>query len=187
MEGAESSEMGYIQGAGDDNEAWSCGLTPQLFWQYRPQLISVVEEELPELIRSVLRVEGAELKTNTAVLLVPMKNIYIGTLDVEPSEDVDGTIICSDQAVKPESEDFEKSGHVLQLRCGTGKLGSRALRAKMPLVPAFVSSLAVWSDSPKILITCSTGNDLSVGVALALVCLYFDDNCKIRLRRLAIW
>lgn len=138
-----------------------------------------MDEELPELIRKLLGVEGTEPKTNTPVLVVPMNNIYIGTLEVGQSEDFDGTIICSDQDVRPESKDFEKPGHVLRLRCGTGKLGSRALRAEMSLVPAFVSSLAVCSDSPKILVTCSTGNDLSVGVALALMCLYFDEDCKL--------
>lgn len=187
MEGGEAFENGYIQGAGDDNETWSCGLTPQLFWQYRQRLLSATEEGLPELIRSVLSVEGAEPKTNTAALVVPITPIYIGRLDVGPSEGFDGTIICNDRDIRPNCEVFEKPGHVLHLRCGTGKLGSRALRAEMPLVPPFVSSLAACFDSPRILITCSTGNDLSVGVALALICLYFDDDCKLRFLGLAMW
>lgn len=186
MEGGEASENGYIQGAGDDNEAWSCGLTPQLFWQSRQQLLSATEEGLPELIRSLLSVEWAEPKINTAVLLLPIKTIYIGTLDVGPSEGFDGTIICNDQDVRPKSEDSERPGHVLHLRCGTGKLGSRALRAELSLVPPFVFSLATRFHPPRILVTCSTGNDLSVGVALALICLYFDDDCKFCFLRLAM-
>ncbi len=183
VEGAEASENGYIQGAGDDNEAWSCGLTPHVYWQHQEQLMSTDEEELPGLIQKFLKVEGAKSESNAAVLVAPAKKIYIGMSNAGPQEEFDGIIICTNQATKKEPEGVETLGHVLRLHCGSGKLGSRALRAKMPHVRAFVSSLAARNDFAKILIGCPNGNDLSVGVALALLCLYCDDEGKHRLLR----
>ena len=31
----------YVQGAGDDEEAWSCGLTPAQFWLHSERLLSL--------------------------------------------------------------------------------------------------------------------------------------------------
>ncbi|PXF47116.1 tRNA A64-2'-O-ribosylphosphate transferase [Gracilariopsis chorda] len=31
----------YVQGAGDDEEAWCCGLTPSLFWYHHDRLLSI--------------------------------------------------------------------------------------------------------------------------------------------------
>ena len=179
--GAEASENGYIQGAGDDNEGWSCGLTPQVFWQYRLQLMNTVEEALPGLIGELLKTEGAKDKSNAIMLLAPTKNIYVGTSIEGQLKNFDGIIVCRDPVTNKISEGNDTPGHVLHLCCGIGKLGSRALRAKLPLVPAFVSALTAQNNSPKILITCSTGNDLSVGVALALLCLFFDGDGKLQL------
>ena len=173
------SGNGYIQGAGDDNEAWSCGLTPQVFWQHQQQLMSTGEEELPELIQDLLQRDAAEDESNAAVMVAPTNNIYIGTLNVGAPDTFDGLILCSDQVPSTTSQGPETSARMLCLNCGTGKLGSRALRAKMPLVRAFVSSLIDHNHCPKILVACPTGKDLSVGIALALLCLYFDDNCKL--------
>ena len=68
----------------------------------------------------------------------------------------------------------------LDILCGDGKLGSRALRSQLPRIPPFIASLADFGSTPKILFVCPTGKDLSVGIALAVLCLFFDDNCKLR-------
>ena len=182
VEGSEALENGYIQGAGDDNEAWSCGLTPELFWQHRQQLMSTAEEDLPEIISGLLVVREVKFSINLAVLLAPTKTIYIGTLGAGSLQGFDGVIICSDRLMSPDTEGVYNPGQVLNLLCGTGKLGSRALRKKLPDVPAFVSSIAVVArkGAPEILVTCPTGKDLSVGVALVLLCLYFDNDCKLQ-------
>ena len=36
---AESSQTRYIQGAGDDEETWACGLTPVLFWSHQDEIM----------------------------------------------------------------------------------------------------------------------------------------------------
>ncbi|POW07048.1 hypothetical protein PSTT_08531 [Puccinia striiformis] len=44
----------YIQGAGDDHEGWSRGLTPKLFWENRFQLLSANRSELECLIDQIV-------------------------------------------------------------------------------------------------------------------------------------
>ncbi|RKU43400.1 hypothetical protein DL546_002715 [Coniochaeta pulveracea] len=48
--GAEMSEGGYIQGAGDDTENWAHGLTAPIFWEHADELLQTAEGQLPELI-----------------------------------------------------------------------------------------------------------------------------------------
>ncbi|EME31541.1 Uncharacterized protein Gasu2_44120 [Galdieria sulphuraria] len=47
----------YIQGAGDDEESWSCGLFPELFWKHKEDLLSrdpmLLKEHITSLLESV--------------------------------------------------------------------------------------------------------------------------------------
>lgn len=76
-------------------------------------------------------------------------------------------------------EGVKVKANMLVLSCGIGKLGSRALRSQLPRVSPFIVSLDKHSTNPRILFTCSTGTDLSAGVALAVLCLYFNDSGKL--------
>ncbi|GJQ09683.1 hypothetical protein GpartN1_g1474.t1 [Galdieria partita] len=44
----------YIQGAGDDEESWSCGLFPELFWKHEEDVLSRDSVLLKEYIASLL-------------------------------------------------------------------------------------------------------------------------------------
>jgi tRNA A64-2'-O-ribosylphosphate transferase len=58
-----------------------------------------------------------------------------------------------------------------------GKLGSRDLRAQLSRLPPFIEGLPILEGNAcRILICDPTGKDLSVGVALAILCLYADEN-----------
>lgn len=178
VEGAEASENGYIQGAGDDSEAWSHGLTPDLFWKYKDRLLKTVEEDLQGIIEELL-VSGSSASTHDskAVRIGPT-NLYLGSLaSVQQTDGFDGMVICSDSptpCVVPNKENHDRP-KVLRLLCSSGKLGSRALRSQLPLITPFITSLSQVSGPPKILIACSTSTDLSVGIALAILCLTVDD------------
>ncbi|OQD80200.1 hypothetical protein PENANT_c038G01827 [Penicillium antarcticum] len=50
VHGAEMSEGGYIQGAGDDSEGWAHGLTPPVFWANHDLLKGTSEEDQPDVI-----------------------------------------------------------------------------------------------------------------------------------------
>ena len=182
MIGAEASENGYIQGAGDDSEGWSHGLTPTVFWKHKDQLLNTIEEDMPALIQYLIR-SCPDIGDNDAVRL-GSSSLYLGTIRNTSSPELyDGIIVCGNVSPSkpgPKPEDARKNGtRILHLFCGNGKLGSRALRWQLPLLLPFVRSLTIGDKQPKILMACSTGKDLSIGVALAVLCVFFDDDCML--------
>ena len=115
-----------------------------------------------------------------AALIRPTSTIFIANnlTDFTP---FDGIVMCSDASADTYTsmKDVKAKGNILVLSCGIGKLGSRALRSQLPRAPPFIASLSKRGTNPRILFTCSTGTDLSAGVALAVLCLYFDENGKL--------
>lgn len=183
--GAEMTDGGYIQGAGDDSEGWSKGLTPTLFWRHSEQLLSAVEEDIPDLVHGLISTGSDNGDPSGDAVKIGPTSLYIGTLSSTlQAEHYDGSIICDGIAPsKPDEDNKQHEGkRVLNLSCGEGKLGSRALRAQLPRIPPFIASLLPnLGPAPKILLSCPTGKDLSVGTALAVLCLFFhidNDNCN---------
>ena len=180
MIGTEASENGYIQGAGDDSEGWSHGLTPALYWKHQQQLLEAVEEDMLDMIqRLIIAYKCSNAECDDAVNIGPT-NLYVGiiTSAMQP-ELYDGMVICSDQP--PPTSDpgnkHRKRTKTLHLLCGDGKLGSRALRSQLSRILSFFNTLPSKDKPPKLLFACSTGKDLSVGVALTVLCMFFDDDC----------
>ena len=179
--GAEMTEGGYIQGAGDDSEGWSKGLTPTLFWRHSAQLLATSEEDVLDLVQDLITTDlDCNAASGDAVKIGPTR-LFIGTLS-NKFEHYDGVVICSGTGLfRPEEESKQDGGkRVLNLMCGDGKLGSRALRSQLPRIPPYIASLPNAGCAPKIIFLCATGKDLSIGVALAVLCLFFDDECKLR-------
>jgi tRNA A64-2'-O-ribosylphosphate transferase len=88
------------------------------------------------------------------------------------------TISCvSKSEVVSQEMTIHDSPQRLQLVCVTGKVGSRQLRHELPKLEQLIP---IMQSTSKILVTCQTGKDLAVGVALALLCRAFDDNGKVR-------
>lgn len=179
------TDGGYIQGAGDDSEGWSKGLTPTLFWRHSEQLLSAVEEDIPDLIHGLISTDSEYSASSSDAVKIGTTSLYIGTLSsTVEAEHYDGSIICDATLPSKPDEDNkqDKEKRVLKLSCGEGKLGSRALRAQLPRIPPFIASLLPnHGPAPKILLSCPTGKDLSVGTALAVLCLFFgtdDHNCN---------
>ncbi|KAH9966288.1 tRNA A64-2'-O-ribosylphosphate transferase [Russula compacta] len=51
----------YVQGSGDDHESWALGLTPQLFWRHRAELLACSRKELEAVVaRLVAAIREAE-------------------------------------------------------------------------------------------------------------------------------
>lgn len=184
--GAEMAEDGYIQGAGDDSEGWSHGLTPTLFWAHRDQLLAAVEEDMPDLVQELINTGQDHGIARSDAVKLARTSLYIGTLSSIAQAELfyDGIVICGRTALSQPDQEIkdEKQMRTLYLLCGDGKLGSRDLRSQLPRIPPFIASLADSGAPPKILFVCPTGKDLSVGIALAVLCLFFDDNCKLRQR-----
>lgn len=180
--GAEMTEDGYIQGAGDDSEGWSNGLTPSLFWKHREILLAANQEEILDLIQDLITTDQYSGAADSDPVKIGPTRLYIGTSsNARQAEQYDGIIVCGGNVpINPDHDIKDATKKViLHLPCGDGKLGSRALRSQFPRIPPFITSLSAYDLSPKILFMCPTGKDLSVGVLLVVLCLFFDDNCRL--------
>lgn len=174
MHGAEASEGGYIQGAGDDAEKWSHGLTPPMFWANRDLLVNTDESDLPDVIQELISKTDAHSNgdTKVGVPIHPSSNLFICQSrpnDLSIQGDNDLVIACND------SPDLSTAKR-LNLGCGSHKLGSRDLRSALDKVKAFTEKSLTANPAQSILVTCETGKDLSVGTLLTIICLFYDDN-----------
>ena len=178
----EGSDSDYIQGAADDHENWAQGLTPELFWAHKDELLGADDSMLSQIIVRILAQSGHENTLSSQTIRVA-ENLYVGNLsDILLGHDFDAIITCNDTPHPPITP---APGHnrpkTLHFRCPKGKLGSRALRTHLPQLPSFLASLpsSPTGKSPTILCACPTGEDLSVGVALSLLCLYLPEEMHI--------
>ncbi|KAH7355542.1 initiator tRNA phosphoribosyl transferase-domain-containing protein [Pyrenochaeta sp. MPI-SDFR-AT-0127] len=172
VHGAEISQAGYIQGAADDHEAWSHGLTPTLFWENKDLLMSTREEDIESVIARLI----TEEKSGDAIatLIKPTANMYVSSSENVDLNSFNVVISCTTTPLPSTNLKSAQIKHYFHLECQTGKLGSRDLRMKLPRLLDLCESLA--SPLPgKVLVCCPTGKDLSVGTALALLCLYVDE------------
>jgi tRNA A64-2'-O-ribosylphosphate transferase len=180
--GGELSEGGYIQGAGDDTENWAHGLTPSVFWSNRETLFSTPESDLPETIEALVKqavitgsVGGGALRLiePTSMLLVTQVSaIATGDRSIE-----DLTIVL--RSTITEETTWMTSATRLDVGLGPHKVGSRNLRAALPFVVDFIEKKAgQWGHQPtsgkRLIVACESGKDLAIGVALTLLCLFFD-------------
>ena len=177
---------GYIQGAGDDSEGWSHGFTPAAFWRNPTFFLSTSFDE--ECIPTILNYPSAsEAEPPPCFEATPTysssgtKTIFISNLEALGIMDVasfNAIITCDLQAVDTPLEALKpcQGPPVLHLDCKTGKLGSRTLRNQLPRIRPFIEKVAASAMQPRLLFACVSGQDLSVGVALATLCLYFTED-----------
>ncbi|KFY86445.1 hypothetical protein V500_07634 [Pseudogymnoascus sp. VKM F-4518 (FW-2643)] len=179
--GGEVSEGGYIQGSGDDTENWAYGLTPTVFWPNSELLLSTPESELPSLIAELV---SSFSNTNTSkpspTLLPPTSSLYVTSstsLAAQAAGDSDIIITICSEITAPES--WQKDKHELKIGIGSGKIGSRNLRSALPHIIDFVKrsllTASAETKSPRVVVACPNGKDLSIGVALAILCILYDD------------
>ncbi|KAJ0156985.1 Uncharacterized protein CTA2_12732, partial [Colletotrichum tanaceti] len=187
--GAEMSEAGYIQGAGDDTENWAMGLTADVFWENADALLSAPDADLPDAVARLV----AEKKRNaprgvTPKRVAPRILVCPLPLDDDDDDDNDGTarcVVALTQDVTPPGS-WVKSPNRMEVGLGKHKVASRNLRQALPDICSFVSRyLDAHQDAGgaagDVLFACETGKDLSIGSALAVYCWCFDQNGKRRL------
>lgn len=171
VHGAEMSEGGYIQGAGDDAEAWAYGLTPPVFWQNKDKILNTEESELPSLIAQLIEEHASNADIEPATLIPPTQNIFImRSPKFESTIDSRYVLIdCNAQSLP------EPSAKRMNLGLVPGKLGSRNLRKSLDGVHQFISSILEKDSSQHILVIDDSGKDLAVGVVLMLLCSFFNE------------
>lgn len=174
---ATSATSDYVQGAADDPESWSLGLGASCFWAHEAELLSTSEDCLPSLIERLVAEAGLTSSVRSPILVKPTCSLWIGdnasVATIGPEFDV--VLSCSTTSIASLSTATDL--HYVNLTCATGKVGSRQLRAQLPKLEQLRFSL---KPSGKILVTCESGKDLAVGIALAMLCLCFDEQGTLR-------
>ncbi|GAA5878194.1 hypothetical protein JCM3774_005838 [Rhodotorula dairenensis] len=61
----------YVQGSGDDHEAWSKGLTPPVFWAHADEILAASREQVDLVISRILSAQLAPSSTATTATTVP--------------------------------------------------------------------------------------------------------------------
>jgi len=187
VSGAEMSEAGYIQGAGDDTENWALGLTAPIFWQHIDELLSTPESDLPDVIRALVESPNAKEASTLDAKQVVAPYLFVAALPAEqvaPSSD--GSCIISLVPKTTEAATWMQSPTFMEVGLGKSKTASRILRQALPQICEFVSRFlgsphtSIGQPEKRILILCESGKDLSVGTALAIHCWCFDPAGKIR-------
>lgn len=176
VRGAEASEGGYVQGSGDDHEGWSCGLIPDLFWRHQDVLLETSETELPDLIERLVKEDYTKVDETTAIC-IKGTSVFVGARGCNAT----GFDLVVDCHGTPKASD----ARTLNLCCRERKLGSKDLREKLPIVKAAAKTCYTKSRESRILITCDSGRDLSVGTALALFCIFNDTDRSLILGKAA--
>jgi tRNA A64-2'-O-ribosylphosphate transferase len=169
----------YVQGAADDHEAWSCGLTAPVFWRNREVLLATAEDDLPAKIAELLGTSTGEKNVSLPVMIKPTASVFIGdeTTVEQAVGTIDVLVYCGPDVDQGSRESIEKrGGTVIHLPCTSGKNGSRQLRASLQNLEGLAK---VNRPAPKILVAGPDSKDMVVGAALAVVCSFVDENGKL--------
>ncbi|THH04313.1 hypothetical protein EW145_g5614 [Phellinidium pouzarii] len=207
-EGSQRRREGYsyVQGAGDDHENWSMGLTPDLFWKHKEKILSTLEPDFMNVLRDIVNSSKA---TETTLLTEWTK---LST----PIMRVGGLVSISALAQIPEwvfNQQTEHGELASSFPCIIVRVNQKASMIppssdKDPITTSTILELVLPSDKkggersfktflPKCLeyfkrhlqegqsvcVACNTGKDLSVGIALVVLQVFFNDNGVLALDR----
>ncbi|KJZ71906.1 hypothetical protein HIM_08751 [Hirsutella minnesotensis 3608] len=195
VRGSEMDEGGYVQGAADDAENWSLGLTPALFWAHVDELLATPEADLPDLIARILadrestRIEETldsscprQLSSLvSSVSLTPFLSVCPLPLGAPTSPASCHVVLLT--TITPQEEWTRSKSHI-DVGLGQGKTASRNLRVALPTICTFVQAFLqkhILDNArenvagARVMIACDSGRDISIGTALALSCHLFDD------------
>ena len=169
----------YVQGAADDHEAWSCGLTAPVFWTNREDLLATAEDDLPAKIAALVGASTSERDVSLPVLINPTASVFVGdeTTIEQAIATIDALVYCGpdvDQDFRGRIE--KRGGKVIHLPCTSGKNGSRQLRASLQNLEDLAK---ITKPDPKILVAGPDSKDMVVGAALAIICSFVDENGKL--------
>ncbi|KAK9238335.1 tRNA A64-2'-O-ribosylphosphate transferase [Lipomyces kononenkoae] len=192
----------YVQGAADDHEAWASIITPNLFWANKELLLKVSAYELEQIIQdgqlqAQPSVDSLAICTNSGLLdisAIADTGIYIGKKQstihhYNNITDFDTIIDLSTSPTTLPDELGSNNKQVLQLPVPAGKRGSKQFRVDLPRIMAFFESTCLSKSKAasqhhpttslskiRIVILCDTGSDFSVGAALSMLVLYYNDD-----------
>lgn len=170
---------GYVQGAADDAENWACGLTPALFWDHVDELLAAPDADLPDLIARLVARPGDDGDDGGAPPRTPLTpHFSVCRLPLGPPAASDACHVALAPAPTPRDSWVRSAAH-MEVGLGRHKTASRNLRLALPDICAFAAA-SLRRGTPRVVVACDSGTDLSVGAALALSCYLFDEHGTFR-------
>ncbi|SJK98159.1 related to tRNA a64-2'-o-ribosylphosphate transferase [Armillaria ostoyae] len=168
-----SSGFTYIQGSGDDHEAWGMGLVPEMFWSHKAELLTSSQTELQSLVASIVAASPTQKGEPPTILSKVGSRLAICQNSRLPSPSLGDDFMYFVLS----EDDVDIGGHLQVERIKTlpGKKGqTQLLSTVLPQAMAFVQSALVKGHS--VCVSCDTGKDVSVGVVVTALQMFFDDN-----------
>lgn len=183
----------YVQGAADDHELWSQGLTAQLFWSDIDYLrdSNRSEQEIESRVAELVFKNGCVLSDITVDYAFPQidsvtaelslgrvrENLEItDNLMTRLGESFSSIIILSSSvkisAHKPLNDELLELIKVYKLQSGS-KASSRELRNQLPKIAPLLQAKVLQKPKKPILISCNSGTDISVGLLLVILSLNY--------------
>ncbi|ODQ67522.1 initiator tRNA phosphoribosyl transferase [Nadsonia fulvescens var. elongata DSM 6958] len=174
----------YVQGAADDHEEWADKLNPSLLWDNvsilgnkdltDAELLDIIDElSNSKKLQSGVDHVGNALDTSK----IGNTNMWVGKplcecIDTESVKSFDLIINMSSSKIPDPAKGSNQANYNQVLPAG--KKGSKTLRTLLPDIEKFFSTSV--SSKCQVLVLCETGNDFSIGVVLALLSLYYNEN-----------
>ncbi|KAI0827991.1 initiator tRNA phosphoribosyl transferase [Trametes gibbosa] len=179
----------YVQGSGDDHELWGMGLTPQLFWDNIDELLNSDRDDLSSVVDDVVaKSKNRQLSnvwTNHPTAVSTVNNwLLIGAEPDMPSEPpialqdvarpVSYVVISANTPPPEDAAGHPGPAHILRLRMAEGKKDQlHFLQSVLPGSMRYIRRRLARGDT--VCVCCDSGKDASVGVALAALQIFFDD------------
>ncbi|ODQ54581.1 initiator tRNA phosphoribosyl transferase [Saitoella complicata NRRL Y-17804] len=181
-EGTTSMESGwtYVQGAADDHELWSHGLNPSTFWDNSEKLLAAAPSDVEKFVKRTTSTPNP--RSAPSYDRVGNTRIWVGNRASTGVRKWDAVVNCSLKYAE-----IEEGCPYLHLKIPEGKPGRKELSRRLPEVVEWVRSNG-FITRPKmadgnaggVLVVCDQGRDRSVGTALALLSIFYDDGAKFR-------
>lgn len=168
-----------------------------MFWENQDVLLRSDRDELPSVVEDVLaKAKSRNISDTWTSLPTPVLacggRLLIGAEPDMPSEPpttllgVDGSVsyvVISANAPSPQEGDPQSlvPTHILRLRMAEGKKDQlHFLQSILPESTRYIKERLTAGDT--ICVCCDSGKDVSVGVALAALQLFFDDEGTLQVR-----
>lgn len=161
----------YVQGAADDEEAWSHKLTSIQFWENHKKLLRCTQES--ELVEVIQRIVDTATSTQTIAEVSPIAStsLYLGIGD-----SFQGTIRIVCREKEPVlCDDSQTLSVFLAVK---SKPYVELTQKIFPAAVTFAYDHGILNNTKmKVVATDMSRSslDLSIAVSLVLLCLYFDD------------
>ncbi|KAI8093707.1 tRNA A64-2'-O-ribosylphosphate transferase [Halteromyces radiatus] len=173
----------YVQGSADDQEAWSMGLTCSLFWTHDQEILrhpSTCETTVEEIVEQARQERHQQLQANGQDLtLLRLENdikntmLTIGNRYTGLTSSFDAVIQCCCLTTNKKKKTW------LDLAIPEGKKGQHVLEKAIPLAITFARPFL--ANHQRILVFSVDGKNRAVGIALALLVHYYDENGNLEL------